>query len=131
MQMGIREVTLTDLSGKLDGSYSLYGNNFTKWSKVYVNGEKQKSTFLNNTRIELPETKLAEGDIITVSQVGSSNTIFRTSAEYIYHNGVLLEYTDEVKNQIDAETRAIEEQNSEGTEGENSDGTTDSEGEAE
>ncbi len=131
MQMGIREVTLTDLSGKLDGSYSLYGNNFTKWSKVYVNGEKQKSTFLNNTRIELPETKLAEGDIITVSQVGSSNTIFRTSAEYIYHNGVLLEYTDEVKNQIDAETRAIEKQNSEGTEGENSDGTTDSEGEAE
>ena len=96
-----------------------------------MNGEKQKSTFLNNTRIELPETKLAEGDIITVSQVGSSNTIFRTSAEYIYHNGVLLEYTDEVKNQIDAETRAIEEQNSEGTEGENSDGTTDSEGEAE
>lgn len=131
MQMGIREVTLTDLSGKLDGSYSLYGNNFTKWSKVYVNGEKQKSTFLNNTRIELPETKLAEGDIITVSQVGSSNTIFRTSAEYIYHNGVLLEYTDEVKNQIEAETRAIEEQNSEGTEGENSDGITDSEGEAE
>ena len=105
-------------------------NNFTKWSKVYVNGEKQKSTFLNNTRIELLETKLAEGDIITVSQVGSSNTIFRTSAEYIYHNGVLLEYTEEVKNQIEAEAKAAEGQESESSDGENpdgenSDGTTD------
>ena len=136
MQMGIREVTLTDMTGKLDGSYSLYGNNFTKWSKVYVNGEKQKSTFLNNTRIELPETQLAEGDIITVSQVGSSNTIFRTSAEYIYHNGVLMEYTEEVKNQIEAEVKAAKEQelkSSEGEnpEGENSDGITDSNGDSE
>lgn len=136
MQMGIREVTLTDMTGKLDGSYSLYGNNFTKWSKVYVNGEKQKSTFLNNTRIELPETQLAEGDIITVSQVGSSNTIFRTSAEYIYHNGVLMEYTEEVKNQIEAEAKAAKEQELKSSEGENpegknSDGITDSNGNSE
>ena len=33
--------------------YSLYGENFTKSSKVYVNGEKQKTTFLNNTRIDI------------------------------------------------------------------------------
>ena len=136
MQMGIREVTLTDMTGKLDGSYSLYGNNFTKWSKVYVNGEKQKSTFLNNTRIELPETQLAEGDIITVSQVGSSNTIFRTSAEYIYHNGVLMEYTEEVKNQIEAEAKAAKEQELKSSEGENpegknSDGITDPNGNSE
>ena len=67
------------------------------WSKVYINDEKQESTFLNNTRIELPDSKLKDGDIITVSQVGSSNTIFRTSGEYIYMDGKILEYTDEVK----------------------------------
>ena len=64
--------------------------NFTKSSKVYVNGEKQKSTFLNNTRIVLPSTELSEGDVITVSQVGSSNTIFRTTDEYIYQGGQLV-----------------------------------------
>ena len=100
MQMGILDVTLTDLTNKLDGSYSLYGTNFTKWSKVYVNGEKQDSTFLNNTRIELPESTIEEGDIITVSQVGSSNTIFRTSAEYIIYEGKLVEYTEEIKTEI-------------------------------
>ena len=103
MQMGILDVTLTDLTSKLDGSHSLYGTNFTKWSKVYVNGEKQDSKFLNNTRIELPDSTIKEGDIITVSQVGSSNTIFRTSAEYIIYEGKLVEYTEELKIQIEME----------------------------
>lgn len=103
MQMGILDVTLTDLADKLDGSYSLYGTNFTKWSKIYVNGEKQESKFLNNTRIELPNSTIEEGDIITVSQVGSSNTIFRTSAEYIVYEGSLVEYTDEWELRLESE----------------------------
>lgn len=89
MLMGVKDAQITDLVPKLDEGYSLYGQNFTKNSKVYVNGEKQKSTFLNNTRIELPETVLEDGDVVTVSQVGSSDTIFRTSCEYIYQGGKL------------------------------------------
>ena len=89
MVMGVKDVTLSGIVPYLTEGYSLYGENFTKSSKVYVNGEKQKSTFLNNTRIVLPETKLEDGDKIVVSQVGSSNTIFRSSNEYIYENGEL------------------------------------------
>lgn len=92
MQMGVCDTSITDLVEKLGGGYSLYGQNFTKNSKVYVNGEKQKSTFLNNTRIELSDaTVLTDGDVVTVSQVGSSNTIFRTSNKYIYKEGKLIE----------------------------------------
>lgn len=101
MEMGINDVTLTGLSENLDGTYSLYGTNMTKWSKVYINGEKQDSTFLNNTRIELPGSELKDGDIITVSQVGSSNTVFRTSAEYIYLQGEIQLYTDELKEALE------------------------------
>ena len=89
MQMGVKDVEITDLVPKLEEGYSLYGENFTKNSRVYVNGERQKSSFLNNTRIELPETTLENGDVVTVSQVGSSNTVFRTSCEYIYQDGTL------------------------------------------
>ncbi|MBE5062438.1 sulfatase-like hydrolase/transferase [Lachnospiraceae bacterium DSM 108991] len=89
MQMGVKDVEITDLVPKLEEGYSLYGENFTKNSRVYVNGERQKSSFLNNTRIELPETTLENGDVVTVSQVGSSNTIFRTSCEYVYQDGTL------------------------------------------
>lgn len=91
MQMGVKDVTVTDLVAHLDQGYSLYGQNFTKNSRVYVNGERQKSSFLNNTRIELSEMEIQEGDVLTVSQVGSSNTIFRTSSEYVFENGELVE----------------------------------------
>ena len=67
MEMGVKDATLTNIVPYLEKGYSLYGENFTKSSKVYVNGEKQKSTFLNNTRIVLPSTELSEGDVITVS----------------------------------------------------------------
>lgn len=122
MEMGVKDVTLTNLAGNLDGSYSLYGENFTKWSKVFINDEQQKSTFLNNTRIELPESRLDEGDIVTVVQMGSSKTVFRTSAEYIYTDGKLLLYTDELKEQLEmekakpAEETPTEETPTEGTE---------------
>ena len=91
MQMGVLDVTLTELLAQMDGSYSLYGDNFTKQSKVYINGEKQKTTFLNNTRIEIPEAEIKEGDTVEVSQVGSGNRIFRTSKQYIYQGGKLVE----------------------------------------
>ena len=71
--------------------YSIYGENFTKQSKIYINDEKQDGIFLNNTRIDLKDSELEDGDIIKVDQVGSSNTIFRESAEYKYQDGKLTE----------------------------------------
>ena len=79
----------------------LYGENMTANSKVYVNGNKQKTTFYNDARIELKGIKLDEGDIIVVSQVGSSNRVFRSSVEYAYSQGQLVlasEYVPPVEN---------------------------------
>ncbi len=90
MQMGILDVTLQAMLPTLEGGYSLSGENFTVNSRVYVNGTSQKRTFVNNTKIDLPETELEEGDLITVSQVGSSDTIFRTTATYAYREGELV-----------------------------------------
>ncbi|WP_040434936.1 LTA synthase family protein [[Clostridium] hylemonae] len=89
MQMGVKDVTLTNVVKHLNEGCSLYGENFTRHSKIFINGEKQKSTFLNNTRIDLPETVPEDGDVITVVQMGSSNTPFRTSNEYVYQDGTL------------------------------------------
>lgn len=89
MVMGVRDVTLNDVIEHLSQGCSLYGENFTKSSRVFVNGERQKSTFLNNTRIDLPEINLKEGDVVSVIQMGSSNTVFRASNEYILREGTL------------------------------------------
>ena len=107
MVMGIRDVSLSSIVPQLSSGYSLYGENFTKYSRVYVNGEKQKSSFLNNTRINLSETELKDGDVIQVGQVGSSDTIFRMSDKYTYQNGQLVKQegtaTDKSKSWVDQE----------------------------
>ena len=105
MVMGIRNVSLSSIVPQLNSGYSLYCENFTKYSRVYVNGEKQKSSFLNNTRINLSETELKDGDVIQVGQVGSSDTIFRMSDKYTYQNGQLVKQegtaTDKSKSWVD------------------------------
>ena len=91
MVMGVRDVSLTDIVPHLDGGYTLYGENFTAYTRVYVNGEEQEKKFLNNTRIDLPSTELKEGDVVHTCQYGSSDTLFRKSNEYIYMDGRLIE----------------------------------------
>lgn len=95
MVMGVKDALITDLVTQSDGTYSIYGENFTKQSKVYINGEKQTTKFLNNTRLDLKESRLEDGDTVIVAQVGSSNTIFRTSKTYEYRDGTLTELPEE------------------------------------
>ena len=95
MVMGVKDATITSVVEQLKGTYSIYGENFTKQSKVYINGEKQTTKFLNNTRLDLKESEIKDGDQIMVAQCGSSNTIFRTSKTYEYTGGQLVEVTDQ------------------------------------
>lgn len=113
MVMGVKDAHITDLVAQSDGTYSVYGDNFTKQSKVYINGEKQTTKFLNNTRLDLRESELSDGDTVMVAQVGSSNTIFRTSKTYEYREGTLTELPDDpnaVENGRQAFASAEEEQ---------------------
>lgn len=89
MRMGVKDVVLTDIVPQIgeNDAYSLYGENFTKQSKIFVNDKQQDSKFLNNTRVELKNCSLENGDIIKVVQMGSSSTVFHTSKKYIYQDG--------------------------------------------
>ena len=105
-QMGILDVTLNGMEQSGETSYIFYGENMTANSKIYINGDKQKTTFYNDARIELKGKTLKEGDIIVVSQVGSSSRVFRSSAEYAYSQGQLIlasEYVPPVVNPEDTE----------------------------
>ena len=90
-QMGILDVTLTGTIEAHGEVYAIFGENMTANSKVYVNGNKEKTKFYNDTRIELQNVELEEGDRIVVNQVGSSSRIFRSSPEYVYTEGKLVE----------------------------------------
>ena len=108
-QMGILDVTLSGMKQSGEESYNLYGQNMTANSKVYVNGDKHKTTFYNDAHIELKGKRLEEGDKIVVSQVGSSSRVFRSSVEYVYSQGQLVlasEYVPPVENPEGAEGAA-------------------------
>lgn len=97
IELGVRDTEVIFITQNEEGHYTLYGKNFTKWTQVYINGEKQSRKFINENRIKLKKSELEEWDVVTVCQVGSSNTIFRESAEYVYYDGSLKLYTDELK----------------------------------
>ncbi len=82
LQMGIDQTHLYSYRRNTDESLSIFGENFTNWSRIYVNGKKMATTFVSDRQVVLPADDAAgleSGDILTVCQVGSSNTIFRTT----------------------------------------------------
>ncbi len=91
-RMGIKDVGLTGVGFDPDGNYTFYGQNMTPDSKIFINGTKHKTIFINNTRIELEEYELQEGDQIVINQVSAANRtrIFRSSQAYQYSQGALI-----------------------------------------
>ncbi|MBQ1608732.1 MAG: LTA synthase family protein, partial [Lachnospiraceae bacterium] len=81
--MGSKDIQL-DRIYNFNGKLYLYGDNFTKWSKVYVNGEKVSTSYSSGQCLTVDEDLVNDGDSIVVNQVGSSSTVFRSSNEMIY-----------------------------------------------
>lgn len=81
MLMGVQDVVIDNLSTD-DNVLYLTGQNFTRWSKVFVNDEKVSTTYIDGTHLKISLNSLEEGiNRIKVNQMGSSNTVFRSSNE--------------------------------------------------
>lgn len=79
--MGTQEVKLERVVEMGDYFY-IIGENFTKWSKLFVNGEKVSTTYQSDKRLRVKKDKIPEGfSKLVVNQMGSSSTIFRSSNE--------------------------------------------------
>lgn len=79
--MGTQEVRLESIREEGDYFY-LTGENFTKWSKLYVNGEKVTTKYISSTELRVNKEEIPEGfSKLVVNQVGSSATVFRSSNE--------------------------------------------------
>ena len=82
--MGVDEVTLDSVEESTgEGRLLLTGTHFTNWSKVYVNGEKISTEYISGTQLSIDAAAVKSGDSLVVCQVGSKNTVFRSSNEYL------------------------------------------------
>ncbi len=93
--MGTDEVEIKSVYEHLEDFSSdqtlvfLTGKGFTPWSRVYINGEKISSSYHANGAISFNKENVKEGDTIVVNQLGSSNTIFRSSNEVVYDDPLI------------------------------------------
>ena len=107
MVMGIEDVVIRDInrSSVLESVY-INGSNFTKWSYVYVNGEKVPTTYINGNTLRINPDDIEDGDTVVVNQLGSSSTIFRSSNEYVFEDNTIIdtENTENTQNTENTET---------------------------
>lgn len=82
--MGIDETSIQRTWLSSDGKLMIYGENFTPWSKVFINGDKVPTTYVSGNYLKIKTDDLENNDVLVVNQMGSSNTIFRSSNEYVY-----------------------------------------------
>lgn len=83
--MGVADVTINNIVPLTNSGYlSITGSNYTNWSKVFINGEKVPTTFVSSTRLRIPLDSISDGDTLVVNQMGSSNTVFRSSNEVVF-----------------------------------------------
>ena len=110
IEMGINDVTV-DACYLFGDKLHIYGQNFSKWSKVYVNGEKVSTTYESGQVLTIPSSAIKSGDKLVVNQVGSSSTIFRSSNEitFIDPNADVEETEEEEAADAEAETSSEEE----------------------
>lgn len=85
IEMGIGNV-LIDKMYHFNNRVYIYGTRFTRWSHVYVNGESVKTKYKSGQVLAISDKVVKDGDIVTVRQMGSNDTLFRQSNMAVYHD---------------------------------------------
>ena len=86
--LGVDDIIIDSVAVIGKGLY-VYGENFTAWTKVHINGERCATKFISPEclAISLNKYTINDGDIINANVVGSG-TILRASEDYLFNHYV-------------------------------------------
>lgn len=83
--MGTEDVIISSIDYSEDQTeLVITGENFTPWSKIYVNDAQINTEYISGTELRAAAGDIPDGAAVTVCQVGSSNTIFRSSDQVTF-----------------------------------------------
>lgn len=74
LQMGINPITISGVEATSDGGIRISGENFTRYSKVYVNGNACETWYTSSMALEVKDLELKPGDEVVVWQKSLSST---------------------------------------------------------
>lgn len=84
--MGIDRIYINDvyLSKEVKNRVVIDGSGFTKWSRVFVNGEKVGTEYVSGNELMISTTRVKPGDEIIVKQLGAKSAVFSSSNSWFY-----------------------------------------------
>ena len=81
--MGLADIKI-DRVYTYDNRVHLFGENFTRWSKVFVNGKQVSTKYKSGQHLSISVDDVRQGDKIQVSQMGSGDDKLRSSNTVTY-----------------------------------------------
>lgn len=84
--MGIDRIYINDvyLSKEVKNRVVIDGSGFTKWSRVFVNGEKVGTEYVSGNELMISTTRINPGDEVIVKQLGAKSSVFSSSNSWFY-----------------------------------------------
>lgn len=86
LKFGLREVNVTTINPMNNdvGTIYIYGNNFTPYSKVYINDEKVDTIYIDRNTLIVKYPELKQGDQFVVKQQNSDTHILSETKPFVY-----------------------------------------------
>lgn len=83
MRMGTGEIKINSV-GQIGDTLYIYGQGFNKWSRVYVNGGREDTVYVNGGILVVEEFTLKPGDKISVAQSGENRIALSETDVFVY-----------------------------------------------
>jgi hypothetical protein len=80
--LGVAPITIEDVKNREDG-IEIKGTEFTPFSRVYINGTKLATEFVDNFTLFVKGHEVLYGDSVVVHQTNGERTSFRQSEVFI------------------------------------------------
>lgn len=96
---------------------TVYGSNFTKNTKIFVNGTKVPTDFVTSSLITTSLDNVTDGDTITVNTLGSKNILLRAGTDEVtYVDPDVIHETEETEEPTQTTETTESTENTESTE---------------
>ncbi|MDD6057208.1 MAG: IPT/TIG domain-containing protein, partial [Clostridiales bacterium] len=84
--MDVEDISISEIrKNEIGQTLAVYGSNFTKNTKVFVNGERVATTYVTPSLLTVSLDSVSDGDVITINTIGSKSIVLRAGTnEVIY-----------------------------------------------
>lgn len=126
--MDVEDVTITSVrKNTYNNTLTVYGDNFTKNTKIFVNGSKVSTNYLTPSFISTSLDNVKDGDTITVNILGSKSIVLREGVgEVVYIDPDVVHETETTVTETQSSETETTETETQSSETENSETKTQS-----